>query len=237
MPRSSKRWYFTTAITVFLAAGLPASSFSDRDDRLVRINRAHLCITKGAIEEAEGSRLEVKVPEMRAVVAYPTEQVAEAKLTYLGHTRKDKPLGSGEIRRQFGLKLRAQNGCNLVYAMWRIEPKPGLVVSVKRNPGMSTHAQCGTHGYHNIKPAQATAVPLMREGEDHTLRARMTGSNLHVFIDGRTVWEGDVGSKALAFDGPVGVRTDNGRFKFQLFAVEAFGHGKDTPCRAADEDE
>jgi len=37
--------------------------------------------------------------------------------------------------------------------------------------------------------------------------------------------------------GPVGVRTDNGRFKFELFAVKAFGHGKDTPCRTADEDE
>lgn len=234
MPQSSKRWYLAT-IAMFLAAGLQA--FSSRDDRLVRINRAHLCVTKGAIEETEGSRLEVKVPEMRAVVAYQTEQVAEAKLTYLGPTSKDKPLGSGEIRRQFGLKLRAQNGCNLVYAMWRIEPKPELVVSVKRNPGMSTHAECGTHGYHNIKPARASEVPRLKEGEDHTLRAGMTGSNMHVFIDGKTVWEGNVGREARAFDGPVGVRTDNGRFKFELFAVEAEGHRKDTPCRATDEDE
>lgn len=236
MLQTSKRWYLATAIAVSVAA-LPASSSSDRDDRLVRINRAHLCITKGAIEEAEGSRLEVKVPEMRAVVTYPTEQVAEAKLTYLGPTSKDKPLGSGEIRRQFGLKLRAQNGCNLVYAMWRIEPRPGLVVSVKRNPGMSTHAQCGTHGYHNITPARTAEVPRLKEGEDHTLRAEMAASNMHIFIDGKNVWEGNVGHKALAFDGPVGVRTDNGRFKFELFAVEALGHGKDTPCRAADEDE
>jgi hypothetical protein len=35
----------------------------------------------------------------------------------------------------------------------------------------------------------------------------------------------------------VGIRTDNGRFKFELLAVEAAGHGKDTPCHAADEDE
>lgn len=237
MSQTSKRRYLATAIAVFLAASLPASSSSDRDDRLVRINRAHLCITKGAIEEAAGSRLEVKVPEMRAVVAYPTEQVAEAKLTYLGHTSKDKPLGSGEIRRQFGLKLRAQNGCNLVYAMWRIEPRQGLVVSVKRNPGMSTHAQCGTHGYHNITPARTAELPRLKEGEEHTLRAEMAGSNMHILIDGKGVWEGNVGNKALTFDGPVGVRTDNGRFKFELFAVEALGHGKDTPCRAADEDE
>src|SRR5260370_11164412 len=121
--------------------------------------------------------------------------------------------------------------------MWRIEPKSELVVSYKRNPGMSTHAQCGTHGYHTIKPARASEAPRLKEGEDHTLRAEMTGSNMHVFIDGKTVWEGDVGREALTFDGPVGVRTDNGRFKFELFAVEAEGHHKETPCHAADEDE
>ena len=236
MSQTSQRWCFAT-IAMLLAAGVPASFSADRDDRLVRINRAHLCITKGAIEEAEGARLEVKVPEMRAVVSYPTEQVAEAKLTYLGPTSKSKPLGSGEIRRQFGLKLRAQNGCNLVYAMWRIEPRQGLVISVKRNPGMSTHAECGTHGYHNITPDRTAEVPRLKEGEEHTLRAEMAASNMHIFIDGKSVWEGNVGKKALAFDGPVGVRTDNGRFKFELFAVEALGHGKETPCHAADEEE
>jgi hypothetical protein len=236
MPQTSKRWRFAI-MAVFLAACHPASSSRQGDDHLVPINRAHLCITKGAIEEAGGSRMAINVPEMRAVVAYPTEQVAEARLTYLGPTSEDKPLGSGEIRRQFGLKLRAQNGCNLVYAMWRIEPQPGLVVSVKRNPGMSTHAECGTRGYHNIKPARASEVPRLKAGAEHALRAELTGSNLHILIDGKAVWEGDVGAEALAFNGPVGVRTDNGRFTFALRAVEAAGHGKDTPCHAADEDE
>ena len=32
-------------------------------------------------------------------------------------------------------KLRAEDACNLVYVMWRIEPQSRLVVSVKRNPG------------------------------------------------------------------------------------------------------
>ena len=30
-----------------------------------------------------------------------------------------------DARRQVGLKLRARDGCNVVYVMWRIEPKAG----------------------------------------------------------------------------------------------------------------
>ena len=70
----------------------------------------------------------------------PTVQDAEARFKYLGPTSQEARLGSGESRRQFGLRLRAQDPCNLVYAMWRIEPEPMLVVSVKRNPGMHSSA-------------------------------------------------------------------------------------------------
>jgi hypothetical protein len=204
---------------------------------LVPVKRAQLCITKGAIEEQDGSRLEVKVPEMRAVVAYPTAQVAEAKLTYLGPTSKDKPLASGEIRRQFGLKLRAQNGCNLVYAMWRIAPKSELVVSYKSNPGMSTNAECGTHGYHTIKPTRDLTAPRLKKGENHSLRAAINGNDLQVVIDGKLTWQGLLDREALAFDGPAGVRTDNGRFKFEFFSSPPSGHGEKPPCHAAEGDE
>ena len=175
-------------------------------------------------------------PEMRAVAAYATRQHVEAHFEYLGHTKKDKPLGSGEIRRQFGLKLRAQNGCNLVYAMWRIEPKQELVISVKSNPGQQTHAECGTRGYTNIKPEHSEALPHLSKGSRHTLRAMMEGSALRVFVDNKSVWEGDVGAAALEFDGPVGVRTDNARFKFELF-TEKDEKGQSTPCHADQGDE
>jgi hypothetical protein len=174
---------------------------------------------------------------MRAVATYATQQDVEAHLTYLGKTAKDKPLGSGEIRRQFGLKLRAQNGCNLVYAMWRIAPKSELVVSVKSNPGMATHAECGTRGYTNIKPQFASPAPVLKKGASHTLHAEMKGSAMRVFIDGQAVWEGDVGQAAMAFDGPVGVRTDNGHFRFELFAGRPEKDGATTPCHAGGEDE
>ena len=217
-----------TVVFALLSGPIPVAP-NNGQSGMKLVSLKHLCVTKGAIKELAGPKLEVVQPEMRAVVAYPTRQEVEAHFTYLGHTRYDKPLASGEVRRQFGLKLRAQNGCNLVYAMWRIEPRQELVVSVKSNPGQQTSAECGAHGYTNITPDHRAPLPHTEKGFNHTLRAIMEASKLRVFADGDLVWEGDVGPEALAFDGPVGVRTDNGRFKFELFA-EKDEHGKATPC-------
>jgi hypothetical protein len=131
------------------------------------------------------------------------------------------PLGSGEVREQFGLKLRAADACNLVYAMWRFKPTASLVVSVKSNPGQHTSAECGNAGYSNIEPSSSKRVLAPARDSSHTLRASLSGSALRVFVDGDVVWEGDLGPRALAFDGPVGVRSDNVRAQFQLFAPPA----------------
>jgi hypothetical protein len=37
------------------------------------------------------------------------------------------------------------------------------------------------------------------------------------------VWEGSVGAGAMAFDGPVGIRSDNVRIELELFAGQASG--------------
>ena len=129
--------------------GVTAQSFGTR---LVPVSKANLCVTEGTIDEVPGGRLSVNVSKMRAYVNSYTQPVAEARFTYLGSTLNEAPLASGEMRRQFGLKLRAQDACNLVYAMWRIEPESKLVVSVKSNPGEHTSAQCSNQGYQNIKP-------------------------------------------------------------------------------------
>jgi len=68
---------------------------------------------------------------MRAFVTVATTQDSEAHFTYLGPSKTETPLGSGAMRRQSSLKLRAQDPCNLIYAMWRFEPKNELVVSLK----------------------------------------------------------------------------------------------------------
>jgi hypothetical protein len=39
-----------------------------------------------------------------------------------------------------------------------------------------------------------------------------------VFVDNSLVWEGSVGPDALAFDGPVGIRSDNLRLQIELRA-------------------
>ncbi len=122
------------------------------------------------------------------------------------------------MRRQFGLKLRAQDACNLVYAMWRIEPESKIVVSVKSNPGEHTSAQCSNHGYQNIKPRRSSPAPALRSGDTHTLRAEMNGAEMKVFADNLLVWEGSVGEDALSFDGPVGMRSDNARLQINFAA-------------------
>jgi hypothetical protein len=138
------------------------------------------------------------------------------------------------MRGQFGLKLRAQDACNLVYAMWRIEPESKLVVSVKSNPGEHSSAQCGNRGYQNIKPRHSSSVPTLEPGATHTLRAQMTGAEMQVFADNSLVWEGSVGPDALRFDGPVGIRSDNARLQIELAAPIEQRPGTSSGCRAAE---
>jgi hypothetical protein len=153
---------------------------------------------------------------MRAYVDAYTQPSAEVQFTYLGSTGNEAPLASGEMRRQFGLKLRAQDACNLVYVMWRIEPESKLVVSVKSNPGEHASAQCGNRGYKNIKPRHSVPVSALTAGSTHTLRADMNGAEIRVYADNSLAWEGSVDPEALAFNGPVGIRSDNARLVIDL---------------------
>ena len=187
------------------------------------VGRNSLCVTEGVIKEAEGNRLSVDVPKMRAYLNRWTAQAIEARFTYLGPTAVQSPLGSGEMRRQFGLKLRTQDGCNLVHGIWRFEPESKLVVSVKNNPSEHTSTDCGNRGYRNIKPQKASPVPLLHPGETHTVRAEMNLSEMAVFVDDTLVWEGNVGPGVLSFNGPVGIRSDNARMELVLRAKKYDG--------------
>jgi len=131
-----------------VAQPAPASS-------LDRIDRKSLCVTNGAITERPNGQLAIDTPSSRAVVGgavdKAADQAAEIRFRYVGPSQATKPLASGELRRQIGIKLRAQDTCNLIYAMWHIEPDAVVAVSIKRNVGMNTHEQCGARGYINIK--------------------------------------------------------------------------------------
>ena len=214
VPNSWFQWALICVVALGVAAAPPSGN------KLSAVSRANLCVTEGAIEELPGGRLAVSVPKMRAYLNALTPQSVEADFTYLGSTGNDARLGSGELRRQFGLKLRAEDACNLVYAMWRIEPESKLVVSVKSNPGQHSSAECGNRGYRNIKPARSKPVPVLHPGSAHSLHAEMNGAEMKVFADNVLVWEGSVGREAGSLKGPVGMRSDNARLEVEFRAAQ-----------------
>lgn len=176
-------------------------------------------VPDGRLDKAAGNRLMVSTKEMRATLKHPTQQDVTVRFTYLGPTAEVSRLGSGEVRSQFGIKLRAQDTCNIVYIMWHFAPDQKIAVSVKRNPGMRTHEECLDKGYiNNIKPRVSAAPPPVHVDQPHILSASMHGSSLSVTADSRVVWQGDLGRVALEFDGPVGLRSDNAHVVFDFQA-------------------
>jgi hypothetical protein len=174
-------------------------------------------VTDGKIQGAARHRLQVSTKEMRATLRFTTEQSVTVKFTYLGPTKEVARLGSGEVRSQFGIKLRAHDDCNIVYVMWHFAPDQKIAVSIKRNPGKSTHAQCLDHGYiNNIQPRISDVPQPVEPNQPHVLTASMSGSDLTVTADNKLVWWGDLGPVALAFSGPVGLRSDNARVVFDF---------------------
>jgi hypothetical protein len=184
---------------------------------LTAIDPPALCVTKGKVTDARV----VDVPTFRAVVPGHAGDAAAMKVIVHGATEKARALASGQERRQVGLKLRAQDGCNLVYVMWRLDPKPKLEVSVKRNPGQRTAKECGADGYTKVKPQRTKRLPSLIDDREHELRAEIAGSSLVATVDGETVWEGMLPELAGDLRGPAGVRSDNLSLELLSLAVEA----------------
>lgn len=178
--------------------------------KLVAVPPEQFCVTKGALGAKLDSGMPVDVPTMRLVAPGTNGEAAELKFWFRGDTTDKRALASGQERRQLGLKLRAANGCNLVYVMWRLDPKPKLEVSVKANPGKRTHEECGAEGYIKVKPdAKTPPTPPLRIGATHTLRAQIEGDSLTAWIDDQLAWTGTLPDEARALEGPAGVRSDN----------------------------
>jgi len=205
------------ALTILMLVNCSPCASAPRESgfALQPMNRNDLCVTNGIVSVSSGGWLAIDTPSSRAVVrTQPVpDQVAEIRFRYLGPTRTSKPLASGELRRQIGLKLRAENTCNLIYAMWHIEPDTRVAVSIKRNAAMHTHEQCGASGYLNIKAQGRINLPPIRPGEIHTLRTELHDNNLTVAADGKVAWQGSLGNEASLLSGPPGLRTDNARFE------------------------
>jgi hypothetical protein len=157
----------------------PLEAAPQRDLRPVA--HEQLCVTKGTIDNGA-----VTEPAVRAFARGSDGDAAQLRFTYRGDSATARALSSGQLRRQVGLKLRAQDSCNVVYVMWRLDPKSKLEVSVKSNPGKRTHDECGADGYTKVKPA--VQVAELEDGHSYTLRAEIVGDELTAWIDGKVAW-------------------------------------------------
>jgi len=210
----------------------PAMPTSSVPPAIKAIPSETFCATAGKVSTLAPTRLEVDMGGMRGIVAGDKSSTAQLTFTYQGPSKTESPLANGEVRRQIGLKLRAVNTCNLVYVMWHVEPTPGVYVSVKSNPGKSTHAQCGANGYINLRPTGGTQPPQVTAGVKHVLRATLDGRTLRAYADEKLAWEGTLPDVADTLSGPAGVRSDNGKFDFEVALPGGAKAG--TPCPPAD---
>lgn len=184
------------------------------------------CPTSGRVDAIGPFAMRVNGPGLRGVAPAADGDDAEITFSYRGPSERTAAFGDGTIRRQIGLKLRAQDTCNVVYVMWHVAPTPQIGASVKWNPGRSTHAECRDGGYINLRGSPKGSPELPVEvGAPRTLRARVVGDVLDVAIDGVTVWEAALPPEARALRGPAGVRADNGVFDFELRARASSSDG------------
>lgn len=177
-----------------------------------------LCITEGDVVPTS-DHASVREPATRGFLAGSTGDAATLAFTYRGRSQSVAALASGDTRAQLGLKLRAQDSCNVIYVMWRIEPTSEIVVQTKRNDAHA-HRDCGNEGYTRVRPAWRRSPPALGVPEwsaatngttffEHTLAAAIVDDDLEVRADGALVWRGTLPANVRDLRGPVGFRTDN----------------------------
>lgn len=205
------------AVATLTACGGNLEASPERARPQTLVPAAELCVSRGTAAIGE----EVTDPTTRATARGSSGDAAALEFVYRGDTAIVRELASGHARRQLGLKLRATNGCNLIYVMWRLDPTPKLEVSIKRNPGGRDHDDCGAEGYTKVKPTKSWKVPVLANGDKHTLRAAISGDDLTAWIDERVAWRGTLPSGARTLTGPAGLRSDNLVFDLVGFSTAA----------------
>jgi hypothetical protein len=184
------------------------------------VHASGLIVTSGAVSSTGASQLQTNSDEMRAVQRDHGHHASDAMLAFrfLGNSTMTKPLGSGLVRRQIGLKLLATDPCNLLYVMWRTYPDRVIEISIKSNPGEDTSAECGNNGYSDVAVIPELAGAHGRHVlEADTQRAADGSLGLSVYADHKLVRKVTLPADQTAgLDGPIGIRSDNGRYRFTL---------------------
>jgi hypothetical protein len=199
----------------------------------LQTNLADLKVTSGSVSESVTGFLTVNHPRVRGVRNGAWHPRARLQFRYQGPSDISIPSGSGLIFEQIGIQLRAQNTCNVLSIMWRIEPAERVVIKLKSNPGQSRHEECENSGYRTL--ATIPLGPLQITAKDralHQLQAEVTLTenccSCAAAADDRSVWSGELDFQLIsAIDGPAGFRTDNGQFEFQHFVAES--NAQDSP--------
>jgi hypothetical protein len=215
-----------TALGLCLAAVIVPSPRAEGTPMWTPVPLVHLQVTSGAITTLRSGLLQTRSPEMRAVEhdADRHAQWARLKFRYNGPSDGTSTLGSGAIRRQIGMKLRAADPCNLVYVMWWEYPVHQIAISVKRNPGQTTSSQCGNRGYTELAKIPLSTPSSVQDHRTHVLEARTRREPdgtlaLTVLSDGTPVYDEPLpASLTTDLDGPIGIRSDNGRYTFAVTA-------------------
>jgi hypothetical protein len=202
------------------------------DGRRMHVALADLCVTEGTINGLPAHGLSVTVPNVHATINRETAQDIEARFVYLGPSNpSDTPHGHGH--HQFGFELFAQDACNLVYVMWRLEPESSIAVLAKSNPKQHVHADCNSRGTTTVAPELALPLPAVRAGEriSHNLHAELSGATLSVFADEVLVWRGTLPANVLHTHGPVGIHCDNAKLEIVLTVAPPAADAPILPCK------
>ena len=178
----------------------------------VQLEKTSLCATSGSYEVAKGM-METSSVQTRGLLTTTSQQGISLLFSYKGPPEEVKAFRSGLKRQQIGVKVKAQDSCNLIYVMWRFGEKDSIVVSRKLNPGQHSHKECLNHGYKTI--ATLPAPKIIREGEFHRLNVSIDKNQLKVMADGENLWQGILEEELSQLQGPLGIRTDNGKFVFK----------------------
>jgi len=205
----------------------PATTTRAPSVEVAPIKSDALCVTKGELDGAA-----IEVPTMRGYALGAGGDAAQLTFTYKGESHESRPLASGDVRRQIGLKLRAQDSCNVIYVMWRLDPRPKLDISVKVNPGQTAHEQCGADGYTKIRSRTKALVPAFEFNTTHTLRAEIVGDDIFAWVDGTLLFQGRLPDAARSIHGPAGLRSDNVAFDLvELAAPKGAATGGAPACK------
>lgn len=198
---------------VMLATAAAAETVKPAAGETARIK---LMATEGTLFEGKDGLgiYQVKDERLRAKAVESKASRLEMTFKFEGKSAVTKNLKSGKSRVQLGCYLAAKNQCNLLYAMWRVEPEPGIFVQLKSNPGQSTHAECENDGYATVKPTFQKKMAAPVPNRSYRYLCELSGNTLTVKIDQEKVWSGVVDLKLLDPNGYSGVRSDNAVWEF-----------------------